>query len=140
MDGREQKWLKNFANAWGSFLNTEKSWNEEIYRQFYDDPRFGLQKGWDEPASNWNTFNRFFARYLKSPDLRPISLPDDPSIVTSPADSVPQGTWAIDANSRILVDGGLKIKLAKFYSVGDLLGKDSSYRKAFAGAHSPTRF
>jgi len=125
-------WLRNFVKAWGAFLDTENSWNDKTYQEFYHDPSFGLQKGWYEPSSHWNTFNRFFARYLKSPDARPVASPDDPSVVVSPADSVPQGVWAIDENSNILVDGGLNIKLAKFYNIKDLLGEDSQYQKAFA--------
>ena len=125
-------WSRNFARTWGAFLDTEKSWNKEIYQEFYDGPSFGLQKGWYESPSNWNTFNRFFSRYLKSPDMRPIASPDDPAVVVSPADSVPQGVWAIDKNSNIRVDGGLKVKLATYYSIKDLLGKDSQYKDAFA--------
>jgi len=38
-------WLRNFAKAWGVFLGTKESWNEEIYQQIYNDPKFSLQKG-----------------------------------------------------------------------------------------------
>jgi phosphatidylserine decarboxylase len=126
-------WLRDFADTWGAFLDTEASWNEKTYRQFYKDPRFGLQKGWYESPSNWNTFNRFFSKYLKSPDVRPIASPGDPSVVVSPADSVPQGTWAIDENSNIRVEGGMKVKLATYYNIRDLLSRDSQYKAAFAG-------
>lgn len=125
-------WARNFAKTWGAYLDTEKSWNTKIYQQFYDDPSFGLQKGWYESPSNWNTFNRFFSRYLKSPDMRPIAAPDDPAVVVSPADSVPQGVWAIDKDSNIVVEGGLNVKLATYYSINDLLGRDSQYKDAFA--------
>ena len=125
-------WLRTFANAWGMFLDTTASWNKEFYQQIYDDPEFGLQKGWYESPSNWTTFNRFFARYLKSPDARPIASPNASAVVVSPADSVPQGVWAIDENSKIRVDGGLKVKLATYYSIKDLLGEKSQYKDAFA--------
>ncbi|MFC1808460.1 phosphatidylserine decarboxylase, partial [Candidatus Omnitrophota bacterium] len=125
-------WLRDYVKAWGVFLDTEASWSEEAYRGFYNDPRFNLKKNWYEPASNWKTFNRFFARYLRSPDMRPIALPDDSSVVVSPADSVPQGVWPIDKDSKIQVKDGLKVKLAKYYSIEDLLGKDSQYKDAFA--------
>lgn len=126
-------WLRDFANAWGAFLDTEASWTDETYRQFRADPRFGLQRDWYEPGTNWHSFNRFFARFLRSPDVRPIASPEDAGVVVSPADSVPQGVWAIDADSRIAVEGGLEVKLARFFDVGDLLGPDSAYRDAFAG-------
>jgi len=123
-------WLCSFADTWGMFLDTEESWNNETYQQFYDDPIYGLQGPWYEPSSNWNTFNRFFSRYLASPDQRPIASPNDTSLVVSPADSVPQGTWAIYNNSTI--DGGLQVKLVRYFSVEDLLGNDSEYKDAFA--------
>ena len=125
-------WLRNFARTWGTSLDTEKSWNQKTYQQFYNDPLFGLQKGWYETSSNWNTFNRFFSRYLKSPDARPIASPSDPAVVVSPADSVPQGMWAIDENSNIRIDGGLKVKVMTYYNVKDLLGEDSQHKDAFA--------
>jgi phosphatidylserine decarboxylase len=125
-------WMRNFVKTQGAFLDTEKSWNEKIYQQFYNDPNFGLQKGWYEPSSNWKTFNQFFARYLKSPDMRPIASPNDPAVVVAPADSEPQGTWAIDGNSSIQVDDGLKVKITTYYNVKDLLAEDSQYKDAFA--------
>jgi len=125
-------WLRNFADIWGEFLDTEESWNNETYQEFYDDPSFGLQNGWYESSSNWKTFNQFFSRYLASPDARPIASPDDPAVVVSPADSVPQGTWAIDENSTIQAEDGLEIKLVRYYSIENLLGENSSYKDAFA--------
>lgn len=126
-------WLRDFANTWGSFLDTEASWDMDVYRQFYDDPRFGLQMGWYESPTNWNTFNQFFARNLKSPEARPVSSKADPSVVVSPADSVPHGIWAINGDSKIRREGGMKLKLATYYNIKDLLGEDSRYKDAFAG-------
>lgn len=125
-------WLREYVKAWGVFLDTEASWNEETYKGFYNDPRFGLQEDWYEPKSNWHTWNRFFSKYLKSKDRRPIASPDDTSVVAFPADSVPQGVWAIDKYSKIKVEDGLKIKLARYYSIEELLGKNSPYKDAFA--------
>jgi len=130
--GPFSSWLVRFADAWGAFLDTEASWKQETYEQFYSDPSFGLQKDWYEPAVRWHTFNQFFSRYLKSPDARPIAFPDDPSVVVAPADSVPQGVWPIDAQSRIQVHDGLKVKLATYYDIEDLLGAESQYKNAFA--------
>ena len=125
-------WLHDFADTWGMFLDTDASWSPEIYQEFYNDTSFGLQNGWYESSSNWSTFNRFFSRYLRSPNARPIASLSDPAVVVSPADSVPQGTWAIDNNSTIQVENGLEVKLVHYYSVEDLLGNDSQYRDAFA--------
>jgi len=125
-------WTRKFANSWGAFLETKDSWNQTTYQGFYDDPRFGLHRGWYEPASNWKTFNDFFSKYLRSADQRPITSADDPAVVVAPADSIPQGTWAIDKDSNIQVEDGLKVKLTRIYSVKDLLGEDSPYKDAFA--------
>jgi phosphatidylserine decarboxylase len=125
-------WLVDLVKTQGAYLSTKQSWNEELYQTALSDPEFGLDKGWYESPSNWHTFNQFFARYLKSPDMRPIASPDDPSVVTSPADSVPQGVWPIDKDSNIQVEGGLKVKLITYFNVHDLLGKDSAYKDAFA--------
>jgi phosphatidylserine decarboxylase len=126
------QWLTKFANAWGAYLDTEASWTQQTYQQFYTDPSFGIQRGWYESPVNWHTFNQFFARYLNSPAERPIASPASKSIVVSPADSVPQGVWPIDQNSRIKSHDGLKVKLARFYSIEDLLGKNSKFKDAFA--------
>lgn len=126
------EWLVKFAKAWGAFLDTEASWTPKTFRQFYDDPQFGLQIGWYESPSNWKTFNQFFSRYLRNPCERPISCPDDPSIVVSPADSEPQGVWPIDKDSRINFGEELTVKLVRYFNIKDLLSEKSEYKNAFA--------
>ncbi len=126
------EWLVKFADAWGTFLDTEASWSSKSFKQFYDDPQFGLQTGWYESPSNWKTFNQFFSKYLRNPCERPIGCKDDPSIVVSPADSRPQGVWSIDDNSNINFGEGVKVKLARYFNVNDLLAEDSKYKDAFA--------
>ena len=126
-------WMRDFAVVQGQYMDTEESWSEEVYQEIYADTSFGLQTDLYEDPSNWNTFNRFFCRYLSSPDVRPVASPDDPSVVVSPADCVPQGVWNISADSEIEVEGGLDVKLLTYYSVHDLLKSDSEYRDAFAG-------
>jgi len=125
-------WLINFTREWGLYLSTEASWNDQYYQMALADPSFGLQKGWYEDPSHWKTFNDFFARYLKSPDQRPIASPDDPSVIASPADSKPQGVWKIDRHSNIVGPKGVRIKSTLFKSVVALIGKDSAYKNAFA--------
>ncbi|MEA1893027.1 MAG: C69 family dipeptidase [Campylobacterota bacterium] len=125
-------WLVEFSKSWGAYLDTPASWSSELYKELYKDPIFNLDKGWYESESNWKTFNDFFAKYLKSKDVRPIASIADSSVVTLPADSVPQGVWKVDKESNIRVEDGLSVKLATYYNVGDLLGKDSKYKDAFA--------
>lgn len=126
-------WLRDFTISWGQYLDTDASWTQATYQQFLADPGYGLMRDWYEPPTRWSTFNQFFARHLRDPSERPIAAPDDPDVVTSPADSVPQGVWPIDGQSRIEVKGGLGVKLVRFYSIPELLGPDSAYGDAFAG-------
>ena len=128
-----RSWLISYAKAWGAFLDTEASWNNDYYTMALADERFGLNRDWYEDPSNWKTFNQFFARYLKSPDVRPITAKDDDAVVTAPADSSPQGVWKIDGNSQIVQREGVRIKSRAFNSVTELLGPGSAYGKAFAG-------
>lgn len=126
------QWLVTFSKSWGSFLDTEESWNEEHYQTALNDPNFGLRNGWYEDPANWKTFNQFFARYLKSPDMRPIASPELDSVVVSFADSQPQGVWAIDGNSQLMAEGGVPVKSATLKSISELIGDDSQYKDAFA--------
>ncbi|WP_445385809.1 phosphatidylserine decarboxylase [Robiginitalea sp. IMCC44478] len=126
------KWLTTFSKSWGAFLDTEASWNEEYYQMALNDPNFGLQKGWYEDPSNWKTFNQFFARYLKSPDMRPIASTEQDSVVVSFADSQPMGVWKIDNNSNLVEKDGVPVKSATLNSVSKLIGEDSAYKDAFA--------
>lgn len=127
-----RSWLISFTKEWGLYLSKEGSWNDAYYKKALEDDRFGLNKGWYEDPSNWKTFNDFFARYLKSPDQRPIAARNDPSVVAAPADSKPQGVWTIDKNSTILPANGVTIKSGVFRSVAVLVGEGSAYKDAFA--------
>lgn len=125
-------WLVSFVKAWGLFLDTPESWKDEYYQLALTDSKFGLSAGWYEDPSNWKSFNQFFSRYLKSLDKRPITSPKDSTIVTSPADAVPEGVWQIDANSQIVQKDGVPIKSGTLTSIEKLIGDDSQYKKEFA--------
>jgi phosphatidylserine decarboxylase precursor len=125
-------WLITFSKSWGSYLDTKDSWNDEYYQMAFKDPAIGLQNGWYEDGSNWKTFNQFFARYLASPEQRPIASPDDNSVVVSYADSKPMGIWAIDSNSNLVTEEGLPVKSATLKSIVNLIGENSAYKDAFA--------
>lgn len=128
-------WLKSFAKAWGAFLDTESSWSQAYYDIVAKEDTFGISKGWYEDASNWKTFNQFFARHLKSPDMRPIASPNDNAVVVSPADACTQGVWMIDDAGYIVQSesAGVQIKSKKFSSVAELVGPNSAYRDSFNG-------
>lgn len=128
-----RSWLIKFTQEWGEFLSTPESWTDEYYQIVYNDAQFGLQSDLYEDPENWNSFNDFFARHLSSPDKRPITAPDNNSVVVAPADSEPQGVWNIDETSMIVQkEDELVIKSKEFNSIADLIGPDSQYRDAFA--------
>ena len=101
-----------------------------------ENPDFDLEGDTYEDPSNWKSFNDFFARKLKDPSVRPISEPDDPSVITSPADSVPQGIWQIDDEGKIEMDieeqAGISIKTGRLTNINALLA-DSDYAEKFYG-------
>jgi phosphatidylserine decarboxylase precursor len=127
-----RSWMIIFTKHWGQYLSTKDSWNKEFYKKACADERFGLNNGWYESSKKWTTFNEFFARYLSSPDVRPIAKTTNEAVVVSPADSTPQGVWKINKNSRLVQQKGVQLKSANFNSVVDILGKDSAYADKFA--------
>ena len=134
------RWLKDYNNALKVYMDSEASWKDEYYEALYKDPTWHLDQGWFEDSSNWHSFNQFFSRKLRDPDRhRPVASPEDDSIVASPGDSLPQGTWAIDGEGRffsedVFDERGVLIKTSSFYSVADLLGEEGApYVSAFRG-------
>lgn len=125
-------WLINFTASWGEYLNTTASWCDDYYQTAKADERFLLQDDTYESPENWKTFNQFFARYLSSPDKRPIAAAGDDSVFTSPADSTPQGVWKISDDNQIVHKDGVVIKSGTFTSIAQLL-HGSEYAEAFAG-------
>lgn len=128
------QWLVDYANAWGSFLDTPDSFDETVLAQFRDDsPEYtvddSMVNGRPNNPSGWLTFNQFFAREL-NPGLRPISSPADNSTVTSPADCTFKATYRIAADSTIPA-----VTLKKTHSVASVeeLLQGSPHADAFAG-------
>ncbi len=131
-----RSWFIRFLSASGMYLSTEESWNGEYYKNALANEDFHLKEGLYESPDNWKSFNDFFARKLKDPSVRPISGEGDDTVVVSPADSVPQGVWQIDAESNVIADepeeqAGLRIKTGTLTNVSVLLG-GSAYADAFA--------
>ena len=118
---------KVYASAWGEYLSTPNSWNEEYYKRAFEDESFGLGNGWYGDHNIWESFNDFFARHLIDPSARPIANAD----IVAPADYCPQGIWEIDENSQI--EMGVQLKSVAFYDVKQLIGEDSDYEEVFAG-------
>lgn len=125
-------WMINFTTQYGNFLNTTASWSPEYYERAKQDKSFKLDGNLYEDPKNWHTFNQFFARYLSSPDQRPVAGLEDDSVVVSPADSKPQGIWKINRKGQLLQHKGVNVKSRNFNSIKQLLG-NSKYREAFNG-------
>lgn len=120
-------WIRDYSNAWGDFLSTEASWNDEYFKLQYKDSIFGMNEGWYSDVNIWKTYNEFFSRKLISPDVRPIGNAE----LVSPADSAPAGYWHI--NDEGFVEDDVRIKTHKVYQIDNILGDDSKYKGAFNG-------
>ena len=122
------RWIVDFANAWGSFLDTEAS--AAHVESFRTDPTFNYDE-YMPPPSGYKTFNQFFARHVK-PGMRPIAAPEDDRVLVSPADSTFVGWWQINQNNRILVtENPLDVK-GILWSIDQLLDC-SEYAQRFRG-------
>jgi phosphatidylserine decarboxylase len=94
-------WMKKYAEARGHFMDTPASASKiSSYRSL---PGWHIDDYMTDP-SGWMSFNQFFAREVK-PGKRPIAQPYDSKVIVSPADSVFEGAWDIDANSKVTVKG-----------------------------------
>lgn len=96
-----QQWTRKFAEDWGTFLDTTAS--AAGIKSFFADPNYHIEDYAQSP-SGWLTFNQFFARQVR-PGKRPVDGLCDNSVVVSPADSVYQGQWAIQDDSKITAKG-----------------------------------
>lgn len=121
-------WIKEYARAWGSYLDTAESAKE--VDSFRTSPVFN----WDEympPPSGYFTFNQFFARHVK-PGMRPIAGLRDDNALVNPADSTFVGWWQINEQSKIYVENNkLDIKGIQ-WSIHQLL-EGSGYADRFRG-------
>lgn len=95
------KWLVQYANALGEFLDTPASLDAVSEKTFYDSPYYNM-KEYTRPHGGWRTFNQFFARHFK-PGYRPVAAISDQSIVVMPADSTFGGQWEIRSDSNVTV-------------------------------------
>jgi phosphatidylserine decarboxylase len=95
------KWLVDYANALGLFLDTPESLTEKSEQTFYDSPAYNM-KEYSRPHGGWRSFNQIFARHFK-PGFRPIAAISDPSVIVMPADSTFGGQWEIRRDSHVTV-------------------------------------
>lgn len=142
-------WLRVYHQNWGSFLNTDESFNNNVLLSFLEySPQYDVEDSlilleednyisdyieWKgkkyraNNASGWLTFNQFFARRLNT-GCRPIAGLADNSIIVSPADCNYMAAYDIGPNSEI---EKITIKYThKFANINDLL-KGSKYSNEF---------
>ena len=108
------QWLKAYNIAWGEWLSSPESWNDEYYQLALSDPLFELASGRYESPDNWHSWNDFFARRLNNTlHLTPCTFiaPCDGEITFSPVKTASIANWL------------------------DLLG-DSPYREVFVGGET----
>ena len=121
-----RQWMVQFANDWGSFLDTTES--AAGIQTFFTDPDFNITEYIEDPGG-WHTFNEFFARQIK-PGKRPIACLYDDRVIVSPADTAFVGCWEINENSQIIV----KDKNSKPYSIIELLD-ESPYKDKYTNRY-----
>ena len=95
------RWLVDYANAMGEFLDTPESLTKKSEQSFYDSPSYNM-KEYTRPHGGWGTFNQIFARHFK-PGFRPIAAISDQSVIVMPADSTFRGHWEIRKDSNVTV-------------------------------------
>lgn len=130
-------WMRDFAVAWGNFLDTTAS------AQHVDSFRLNPAFRWDDympPPSGYQTFNQFFARHVR-PGRRPVEGLGDDRIVVSPADANFIGAWPVATDSTVFVDEQVLNCKGLRWSIQQLLD-GSPYAQRFAGGvftHSALR-
>ena len=130
--------LVDWANDWGTFLDTPESFNETILDTWRKEaPRYQIEDSMiGEPLrpnapSGWLTFNQFFAREL-NPGLRPIQNLGDNTTVTAPADCTYKRHFQIAEDGTI---PEIVIKGTHTYASVQQLLHGSQYADAFNGGH-----
>jgi phosphatidylserine decarboxylase len=138
------EFLVLWARAWGDFLDTPDSFDEQILDSFRcDSPEYRVEDSMipDErrpgklrpnSASGWLTFNQFFAREL-NPGLRPIQDLADNTTINVPADCTYKKSYEIDATGKI--EPAILLKGTHIYATVQQLLERSQYADAFNGGH-----
>ncbi|KAF2116016.1 phosphatidylserine decarboxylase-domain-containing protein [Lophiotrema nucula] len=136
---RLDQWIVDYAVKVGQYMDEPGSISEAAIASFQQSPLYHYDEAF-EPPEGFKTFNKLFARTLKK-GMRPISCPNDDSVVVYPADSTFDGAWHItelndphNPNSVLIASAepdSLEVKYVP-WPIADLL-KDSKYADYFAG-------
>ena len=142
-------WFSDFlvlwAREWGTFLDSEDSFNDEVLERFRKhSPEYRVEDSMipevlrpeklrpNDPSGRWFSFNQFFARQL-NPGLRPITAPDDNTTLTAPGDCTYKMAYRIDDAGRIRPP--IVPKGTHTYATVQMLLDKSRYADAFNGGH-----
>ena len=127
-------WTKKYVNARGDYMDSKESINDNI--KTMNAWKKTLGNAWDnfeplhsksEGYEGYITFNEFFTRNLKDSTIRPVSEPDDPGILVSPADGLINVI-----NENLNTESKIHTKYDEYLNVDQLLG-GSEYAKYFIG-------
>jgi phosphatidylserine decarboxylase len=124
-------WLRDFAIAWGAFLDTPES--KKYLESFKYAPEYAWQD-YEKPPGEYATFNQFFGRTFKDIDvLRPVASPNDDRVIVFPAESTFVGQWAISTRvgEPLPTPPSIVVKHID-WPIEELL-KDTRYGDAFEG-------
>jgi phosphatidylserine decarboxylase len=118
------EWIIDYANAIGTFHDSEKSIDAATIETFYNSPPYHMDD-YVRPLGDWKTFNEFFARHVKKGKRDPDE-PTNPEVIVSPADSVFDGDWDVDDENNLFFVKGIPWNI-------ELLLDGSKWAKSFKG-------
>jgi len=124
-------WLRDFAVAWGAFLDTPAS--AGFLESFKWAPEYAWQDFAKQPQ-DYATFNDFFGRTFRDIDqLRPVAAADDDRVIAFPAESTFVGQWAISTpvGAPLFSPPSIVVKHVE-WPIEELL-KDTQHAEAFQG-------
>jgi len=125
------RWLREFAVAWGRFLDTPAS--AKYLESFKYAPEYAWQD-FERPPEAYATFNAFFARTFTNIDVqRPVAAANDPRVIVFPAESTFVGQWAISTpvGAPLPAPPSIVVKHIE-WTIEELL-QDSRHAAAFEG-------
>ena len=127
-------WLRDFAVAWGEFLETPESAKYLASYKFGPEYSYQDYDGGKNGIANYKTFNEWFSRTFKDiAKQRPIAQPDDDRVITFPAESTFVGQWAVTTpvGEPMPAESSIVVKHVE-WPIPELLA-DSKYGRDFEG-------
>lgn len=124
-------WLRDFANEWGAFCDTERS--AAYLESFMYAPEYNWQD-YQKPPTEYATFNEFFARQFRDIEVqRPVAQKDNDRVIVFPAESTFVGQWTVNTPVGAPLPGKSSIVVKHIeWPIEELL-QDSEYADTFAG-------